>query len=296
MLLHDLILEARKFPKLNTKRQPLAELIDIQRNTQSENVFVTFTDVDKLGINPSSTYDTPLGIYAYPLNYVIDVKMHVPFAAYTNYIQVFQLIQPDDVWWLRDQSQISEIKQKLAQVMKVPSNISDARKLWYFVYKYASSMGKPSIASRKLMMKAGIVGMVDYGTDDDAGGIIHENEPIQAVFFTTKVLKQLTTIDIRNRYRQESKARLLQFAQADIDKMSASEAYDYARLRGKGHRNSRLESRFLMNPLWSYQFAKLVLNGRFEPGEPAILNNAAFKKMYVELLKDLKIPIPSSFR
>ena len=37
--------------------------------TNSNNIqYISFTTIDKIGINPRSTYDTPVGIYCYPLN------------------------------------------------------------------------------------------------------------------------------------------------------------------------------------------------------------------------------------
>jgi len=44
----------------------------------------------KFGINPKSQYDTPIGIYSYPVDYVIKEKGVVPFAGNEPYIQVFR--------------------------------------------------------------------------------------------------------------------------------------------------------------------------------------------------------------
>lgn len=35
------------------------------------NMFVSFTELEKLGIAPKSGHGTPIGIYAYPVDYVI---------------------------------------------------------------------------------------------------------------------------------------------------------------------------------------------------------------------------------
>lgn len=69
--------EARKNPEQNPKvsvfsaidkRLDNAQALDSAPNVY--NLFVSFTAIDKLGINPGSTYDTPLGIYSYPASYV----------------------------------------------------------------------------------------------------------------------------------------------------------------------------------------------------------------------------------
>ena len=71
------IVEARKNPELNPKESVNKQLKDLYDATTDtipgsniKNLFVSFTDLDKLGINPTSRYNTPIGIYAYPAEYV----------------------------------------------------------------------------------------------------------------------------------------------------------------------------------------------------------------------------------
>lgn len=71
------IIEARRNPEQNPKvsvnqyiTQALAGAQPLP-NTGFKNLFVSFTDLPKLGINPGSKYNTPIGIYAYPAEYVI---------------------------------------------------------------------------------------------------------------------------------------------------------------------------------------------------------------------------------
>lgn len=71
------IIEARRNPEQNPKvsvnqyiTQALAGAQPLP-NTGFKNLFVSFTDLPKLGINPGSRYATPIGIYAYPAEYVI---------------------------------------------------------------------------------------------------------------------------------------------------------------------------------------------------------------------------------
>ena len=66
------------------------------------NTYISFTEQDKLGINPRSKYDTPIGIYTYPLHKVLkrvgkDVEAHalkighyVPFAGHQPWVWVVQ--------------------------------------------------------------------------------------------------------------------------------------------------------------------------------------------------------------
>jgi hypothetical protein len=76
MRYHEIV-EARRNPEQNPKvsvnqyiTQALASAQPLP-NTGFKNLFVSFTDLPKLGINPGSRYNTPIGIYAYPAEYVI---------------------------------------------------------------------------------------------------------------------------------------------------------------------------------------------------------------------------------
>lgn len=56
------------------------------------NAFVSFTSINKLGINPQSKYDTPIAVYSYPLDYVVQQKIDfLPFAKTAPYINVFNV-------------------------------------------------------------------------------------------------------------------------------------------------------------------------------------------------------------
>lgn len=55
-------------------------------------LWFSMTAINKLGVNPQSTYDTPIGIYCYPLTEEYKEKLftgNLPFAARQPYIQVF---------------------------------------------------------------------------------------------------------------------------------------------------------------------------------------------------------------
>jgi hypothetical protein len=79
------IIEARRNPEQNPKvsvnqyiTQALASAQPLP-NTGFKNLFVSFTDLPKLGINPGSRYATPIGIYAYPAEYVIYKTTQYPY-------------------------------------------------------------------------------------------------------------------------------------------------------------------------------------------------------------------------
>jgi hypothetical protein len=89
------LLEARSHANINKTISTYEQLLKYKDNP---NIFISFTEINKIGINPSSPYDTPLGIYCYPLqkiwqHYKIDIKKSLdslPFQSHTKYIQVLE--------------------------------------------------------------------------------------------------------------------------------------------------------------------------------------------------------------
>lgn len=64
----------------------------LSRYKDRDDVFVSFRSLPKLGINPQSGWDTPIGIYGYPLRAFWDAIEHnsIPFAGDAEYVIVFQ--------------------------------------------------------------------------------------------------------------------------------------------------------------------------------------------------------------
>lgn len=56
--------ERRSHPELNVKIPILQQL---EKYSKDENYFVSFTDLEKIGINPNNRFSTPIGVYAYNL-------------------------------------------------------------------------------------------------------------------------------------------------------------------------------------------------------------------------------------
>jgi hypothetical protein len=100
-----------------------------------EDVFVSFTSLPKLGINPKTPYDTPAGIYSYPVYYVIenyDPKngaFTVPFAAEQEYVHVFQVsgIERALHFSYDDNELVSQVKNPSTDLVK-PEEIRDIKK------------------------------------------------------------------------------------------------------------------------------------------------------------------------
>jgi hypothetical protein len=88
------IFEARKNPLLNPKISAYDQLLQYKDNP---NIFIHMGTVNKVGLNVLSTYDTPLGIYCYPLKYVWDRYIEIvkslsglPFAEKAPYVHILE--------------------------------------------------------------------------------------------------------------------------------------------------------------------------------------------------------------
>jgi hypothetical protein len=96
------IIEARSNPNLNPVESAYSKLLKYK---DDPTIFISFTAVNKAGLNPRSTYNTPNGIYTYPLAltwelYKVDTHKdfrEYPFANSQPYIQVLKANKPNTI-------------------------------------------------------------------------------------------------------------------------------------------------------------------------------------------------------
>lgn len=68
------------------------------KGKKSEDLWVQFSEIAKLGVNPKAKYGgTPLGVYAYPLNYVIDTEGKVPFFGQRRFMLIFEAKKDESI-------------------------------------------------------------------------------------------------------------------------------------------------------------------------------------------------------
>ena len=182
-------------------RRPLMALEEIYNSHPNpQNLFVHFTNSARIGTNPKSNYyDTPTGIYLYPLDYVIRSNAAMPYASDRKYMQVVELKHPEKILHMTDTrrdmgmdylahvppEQIKEVTPKVDELLKHISR-SNYSRLWLTAKKIA----KTTFKWNRLFRDAGIEGFYDHGT-----GTIHSAEPRQAVVFTNNAIKHLYQID-----------------------------------------------------------------------------------------------------
>jgi hypothetical protein len=214
--------EARSHPELNPK---VSAYEQIKQYSKMDDIYITFTDIEKVGINPQSKYNTPNGIYTYPLKevwkkYPIDQMKSLkvlPFAAEKPFINVLKgrhskgFVQ--NLYKDYTSADYDRDIEKLGKMFIGSPNLFDyivkdvtahAREknavssFWYLTMMLAKMyqknfdlQGMPAQAWNNLLRRLGYTG---FG-DKSGRGIIHPNEPMQAVFLTTSEFTLLARID-----------------------------------------------------------------------------------------------------
>lgn len=234
-----------KIKQLQPRKTPTKILEDYLYNDPNpETLFITFTMIPKVGINPKSEYDTPNGIYCYPLSVIepnddvswteeTPVGQRVPFAGNnpfiyllrvkpeTNYVKDIGDLTEADVlrynktlfqWFIdsyrnhpsNEGDQFSTKAKELwdsllnrsRDYVQQKSQTSGGALLWALTRNVASSYGRlygahpPSVWNKIWRNVLGVKAIVDLG-----GGIIHYNEPTQAVFFEKTSFDVVEKID-----------------------------------------------------------------------------------------------------
>jgi hypothetical protein len=230
--------EARRNPEKNIKQQGHEAAVEFLSDTQVaddiDHYAVSMTMKPKLGINPGSEYNTPLGVYFYPADYYLEKKssnLELPFMDEAPYIQILRFTGP--VLYLNyvDYDQYGKLVNKIfgmvpelanqfgfnrdslddnltAIVVDASSNAiikSYGGYLWYILYKLSSYLSennfklrgtdKTPIAKRLAVVWNKLIRMLGYNVVVDMGdGIIHENERSQGLVANPSALQLVKTI------------------------------------------------------------------------------------------------------
>jgi hypothetical protein len=244
MKISDILTELRKNPDQNPKvtvNTELATALDqISEYGNPTNLFISFTAVDKLGINPQSKYLTPIGIYAYPAEYVADSisserpMTDLPFAGDSPYATIFKsqgnIIQLDKM----DNYQVSDYYRKIAKywsqvsgrdwktsVDEVEDIINQAGnkatfgnrpggRFWHVTREVAIMLANVNKPPQKPAASIVYPHRVSWNTlfraigiagcVDSGVGIIHTAEPHQAVFFDIGAVDVIKRVLNRKNY------------------------------------------------------------------------------------------------
>lgn len=211
------LFEKRKNPEMNP-RKGFTDVMDARLsdsrelpNADTKNAFVSFTSIDKLGINPSSKYNTPIGVYAYPLQYVKDEvgegsTTKLPFAGGMPYANFFSLKSDANIISSANmtEQQLYDYLDKLDVIVGGDENVDNAVEeakqtfehastpfglLWGTLFHLTVNSPNSAVKWNKLFRQLGIDAAIDEGK-----GIIHDNEPTQIAVFNTSVIENVDRI------------------------------------------------------------------------------------------------------
>lgn len=195
----------------------------------NDRLFISFTEIDKIGINPRSKYNTPLGIYTYPLrrffkHYVSDERSEIylgkfaPFAGESDFVWVLYY-DGEDGYFIPDLGMMTEFElnaymQTLEEIWdqetdrEVPFSGMVARakyealiqtpggEFWNITRTIAQHIvdarrkGNPSVAWNRILRQLDLELIADQGH-----GIIHSAEPLQAVFLQRKAFSVVERVE-----------------------------------------------------------------------------------------------------
>ncbi len=226
--------EARSNPDLNTRTDVLTQL---KEYAGQKDIFVSFTSGfsapkekrgqraapgSKMGINPRSSFNTPLGIYTYPIDYLLNYingrskgDVTAPYTGEGQWQYLYVLRRTTDRY-ADSKTDVSQHLEELRDMVRDTLDDDMARVLieqaektakkpgdpqwvfWNTARMFADMMpqnGRAMVKWNVLMRRLGL----DCFIDETGKGIIHDSEPTQAVFFTVNALR---VVDVLSREKE----------------------------------------------------------------------------------------------
>lgn len=229
----EFITEARRNPEQNPKVSPYERVV-ARAQTAPNNTFVSLTAINKLGINPGSKYNTPVGIYSYPAEYVIrtapGTMKDLPFAgdqpfvnvfnAQGNIVNVSNMTAAEYQAWANKASDIfanlykkrtgpetpeekwkfgADIADKIVQNAPYKAKFgTSGGKFWYITMAFADWIVHQKLLNTSSVPVAWNSLFRLLGIDgcvDNGDGIIHTAERNQAVFFHSGAITNVERVD-----------------------------------------------------------------------------------------------------
>lgn len=227
-------------------RSPLQALKHMhETHPNPENLVVTFTIWDKVGINPKSKF-SPVGVYFYPLYYVIKVQLEVPYAGRQPYLNVCEFTRPEKILHITEDKSNEKGMELLSVFPKESVDIAlkivedkimrgfpitgDYTKFWLMVKQI--SQNNP-VTFNVNLRKCGIDGFVDHDT-----GTIFADEPTQGVVLTGNSLNRILVIPYYHPRSRKTRMQYLPIRKeiSDITKIPKDQIENLLK-----HRDSDLE-------------------------------------------------------
>lgn len=203
------LIEKRSNPDKNVKQQAINQLFKYSNN--AENLYASYTAINKLGINPQSAkkYNTPIGIYTYHLSYMLKRMNYtkqlddVPYMGDQPNLWIVKPTRPVLVLQQYTAENLQTDKEKLKKAFAQKyENIDSNMNTWAKQARIHSHSGIMWNITRMLADKNPhkwndiLRNVLGYNIiRDDGGSIIHGNEPYQCVFLSINSLQIVEKID-----------------------------------------------------------------------------------------------------
>lgn len=194
-------------------------------NVDVEKYYISFVSIDKIGINPQTPYDTPIGVYTYPLKFVLEEE-HVPFRgdSNSNKIKILKRVSekgltPDSteedvkkcIKFLKDKYEIDDTE--IEEFTRNSRKKTPFGLIWNLTRRSAMVINKERNIDKTIIPKSISLWtkmFLELGyeyAEDDGAGIIHPGEKTQAVFFTPKSYKAVDEhiLDTEAKYKLGNK-------------------------------------------------------------------------------------------
>jgi len=221
ILLKDIVLELRSNSELNPK---ISALEALSKYKDDELFFITFTTIEKVGLNPQSPFSTPVGVYAYRLKDVyheLESKNYL-FGSDRPFVNVLKLVTNRILDLEKYNNKSADLK-KLKNIYESETDESfddilrefDKKddllyttdtdgKYVYGLLNFISNRitGKAGAVKKSMIYFNTLLRKMGYDVVIDRTGTVHLLQPSQAIFlvpsaykFVEKIINKSYSID-----------------------------------------------------------------------------------------------------
>jgi hypothetical protein len=299
MRAHEFIIEKRKNPENNPKISAYDYLLEYK---DDDSIYISFTTIPKLGINPKSKWRTPLGIYAYPLKaswyyYKLfsDIRLQkLPFASNEPYIHIFshkgngklltdlESYTTDELY--KDISKLIDLyPDKIPNIKRIALAVlsqSGGSKPFYLLWRITNELTNDPLKWNSVFRKLGYDGF----SDTTGTRIIHNNEPVQSVFFSINAIDVIDTIKNINYKKKDNTLKInLSHDLKNKTEFNSDEEKDHVvrSAINNGIRVKKLEPYILTKkPDTILVYATNVLKRKWPEAERIFVNHPSIAAMY----------------
>ena len=323
-----------QFGLLTERCVPPMEIL--QKYKEDDNAFISFTNfveprgqkqgekatapksTTKIGINPWSSYDTPIGVYFYPIKpYWSKLeKRNIDFAGDQPHVYIAKAKNPEKLLYgsrytnedyKRDLEILGEIfHMNEGEFDAIERGINSsykrypAQKFWSMTREFAKIIA-PANNNKIPVIWTHIMSRFYDGVIDDAGwGFIHPNEPTQAVIWTKAQFDVVDYVDRTCKGKYTKREDYLWDNNNTINNLL--KGYFINKKIPDKYKNLEADviekyQDIILSVPASYEYATDVLHGQNVPDE--ILKNIRSDKYhryyYLEYLNDENLPFPEIF-